>query len=117
MREILLYVPSLSGVEEGTRKGQTMTRGTARHVSLFGIRGTLACVFQGPVLGKKLTRTKEKDPEQVRGEAECSKHRGPEREPAGSFLGGLGSSGDCWQVDRQLLFPAQAVLMCVCVCP
>lgn len=53
----------LSGVEEGTRKCQTMTRGTARHVSLFGIRGTLAWVFQGSVLGKKLTRTKEKDPD------------------------------------------------------
>lgn len=63
-----------------------------------------------------MTRMKEKDPEQARGEAECSKHRGPKREPAGSFLGGLGSSGDCWQVDRQLLFPAQAVLTCVCVC-
>lgn len=60
---------------------------TARHVSLFGIRGTLAWVFQGPMLGKNMTRMKEKDPEQARGEAECSKHRGPEREPAGSFLG------------------------------
>lgn len=77
----------LSGVEEGTRKGQTMTRGTARHISLFGIRGTLAWVFQGPVLGKKLTRTKEKDPEQARGEAEGSKHRGQKGNPLAHFWG------------------------------
>lgn len=87
------------------------------HFSLSGVGGTLApgsSAWEEPGVtqAQRRTRTQKKSGEKELSALNTGDQTGKQTQLC-TFVGCLGYSRDCRQVDRQLLLPTQAVLICV----